>query len=241
LAVTLDEQQRDELTARLLELEQPGELVRVAGAWLVAALAVEGFGWLRSLGTLQRGRGDRVEQIHLHGLKWNRTGESIEFSSVLNVRDRGLRRWRRAHPEITPHEGGNDDWLCGHPFGNLVGSFSDGLVDLTYNDRRLQSLEEFVGKIRQFALPWFASTADPTVVVGRVPDQTLRLYASDLVEWLVYLGERASALALIERWLSLDPAHISYFRAGCDLVGRGKPGAMSREEVGWTSQVLGLV
>jgi hypothetical protein len=175
-------------------------------------------------------------------LKWNRTGESIEFSSVLNVRDRGLRRWRRAHPEITePHEGVNDDWLCGHPFGNLVGSFRDGLVDLTYNDRRLQSLEEFVGKIRQFALPWFASTADPTVVVDQVPDQTLRLYASDLVEWLVYLGERASALALIERWLSLDPAHIGYFRGGRDLVSMGKQEVMSREQLGWTRQVLGLV
>lgn len=109
------EKDLEALGREVVERDQPGEVVKAAGAWLSAELRTEGFVWLRSLGTLQPKDQGRLEQVHLQNSKWNRSGGPIEFNSILNVRDRALKLWRQehAHQAVRP----DDDWVCGHPFG----------------------------------------------------------------------------------------------------------------------------
>jgi hypothetical protein len=114
-----DEQWLERLSARLVEVERPAEVLQVAGAWLAARMGAEGFAWLRQGGTLQRVEGDRVEQIHLQNSRSNRAGEQVMFNVVLNVRDRQLAAWRGANPEAALREG-SDGWVCGHPLESLV-------------------------------------------------------------------------------------------------------------------------
>jgi hypothetical protein len=229
----------DGLADRLLDLEQPGEVVGVAGAWLAASLADEGFVWLRSRGTLQRRAGARTEQIHLQSSKWNRTGELVQFGSIVNVRDRDLRKWRRDHPDLTLNNG--DDWVCGHPFGTIVGSYFQGEVDLSRADERLARLAGFLEKTRRVALPWFAGTADPARLGEEVCNETLDAHVVPLVEFAVLRGERAQAARLVQRWLGIRATHPAHFDAGRALAHRGeKPWPLSLEALGWTSAVLRL-
>jgi hypothetical protein len=235
-----EEQDLEALGQELMELQQPGEVVRAAGAWLSVRLRAEGFAWLKSQGTLQRRDHDRREQLFLQSSKWNRSGGPIEFSSVLNVCDRGLKKWRQAHPEQAVRSG-DDDSVCGHPFGDSVGTFVRG-VNLTSSDRRVEELENFVERIRTIAIPWFASTSDPAALVKTVPDQTLELFPAELLEWLVSRMHSALARPLVDRWLGLDPAHPAAFEAGRErgLRGEEPPEVFSRESLGWSCAVLAV-
>lgn len=235
-----EEQTLEALAQEIAELQQPGEVVRAAGAWLGLRLRAEGFVWLKSQGTLQRRDHDRLEQVHLQSSKWNRSGGPIEFKSMLNVRDRGLKNWRRAHPEQAVRSG-DDDWVCGHPFGDSVGTFLNG-VDLASPNQRIKELEKYVERIETVAVPWFASTRDPEVLVETVPDQTLKLFPAELLESLVCRMHSALARPLADRWLGLDPAHPAEFEAGRErgLRGEGPPGGFSRQSLGWSCAVLAV-
>jgi hypothetical protein len=227
-----------QLSGLLSQLDQPAEVVHVAGAWLAEQLANDGFVWIKSRQTLQRRDGKRKEQIHLQSSKWNRTGEQIRFGSILNVRDGNLRAWRRANPTLTRR---GDDWVCGHPFGNLTGSFLDGDIDISHPDHRTARLNEFSQKIRATALPWFAATRQP-VNIADIPDQTIDLAATDLAELLISRGERHQAQALIPRWQALGTRHQAALTAGRELAQQGEvPDAQDRlRAFGWTTVVLGL-
>jgi hypothetical protein len=232
------ERDLEALAQQVVELDQPGEVMRAAGAWLSAALSAEGFGWLRSLGTLQRKDRGRLEQVHLQNSKWNRSGELIEFSSIVNVRDRVLKEWRQAHPHQAVRLG--DDWVCGHQFGDVVGFV--GNVDLTSADRRIKALENYVDRVRTVAIPWFAASSDPTTLVEAVPGLTLEPFAAELLEWLVSRNQEAPLRPLIERWLGLNAVHPAEFEAGREraLRGEGPPGAYSRQSLGWSCVMLGI-
>jgi hypothetical protein len=229
----------DQDNEQLLRLDQPGEVVRAAGAWLAANLADEGFVWLKSRGTLQRRDGPWIEQIHLQNRKWNRTGELIEFGSVVNARDRDLRKWRQANPDLAFHD---DDWVCGHQFGYIVGSLEHGDVDLSHPEQRLQRLGDFLAKIRRAAVPWFASLRDPARLGQQVDNLSLSAHPSSLIEFAMSRNEYDQARQIVRRWLAISPAHPARFAAGRELAQRGeKPGVMNRAgEVGWTSTVLQL-
>ncbi|MFG2006152.1 hypothetical protein ACGFNU_44085 [Spirillospora sp. NPDC048911] len=237
-----DGQWIDRLSAQLVDAERPAEVLRVAGAWLAARMAAEGFAWLRSRGTLQRVEGDRMEQIHLQNSRSNRAGEQVMFNVVLNVRDRRLAAWRGAHPDSALREG-SDDWVCGHPLGSLVDSMFGGHLGLTHPVQRLERMEAFVGRLRQVAMPWFDSTADPSRLVTDVPDLTLGFDTSDLLEWLISRDEQGQARALLERWMALYPSNPADFEAGCELARRDgeRPPPGCGEAPGWTAVRLGLL
>lgn len=218
--------------------ERPVAVVRAAGEWLVSQLRGDGFTWAASLLKLERRVGTRREQIHLQGSTWNRTGQLVCFSTVLNVRDRALRQWRRANPGLTMRPSGNDDFLCGSPLGEVAGSWNLGEVDITDPESRVAHLEAYLKVLREDALPWFAASVSP---------ETMRA-DSDALEWLVCHGRSAEANRLVERWLARNGlARADFDRADFDR-GRqaGKLGGRSRIfmgygfEIGWSSAVLCL-
>ncbi len=223
-------------------LDQPAEVIRVAGGWLAEELSGERFVWIKSRQTLERRVGKRKEQIHLQNSKWNRAGEMIRFDSVLNVRDGMLSAWRRANPDLTIYRGTNDDWVCGTPLGNLLTTFSDGGADLTFGERRAERLGEFLGRVRQVGLPWFGSTADPVEVDG-IPRSALDGWTSDLAELMISRGDRGQAHDLVLRWLALGEWRQAEFDAGRALARQGLvPGGDRRGQVvGWSSVVLDLL
>lgn len=159
---------------------------------------------------------------------------------MLNVRDRGLKNWRRAHPGQAVRSG-DDDWVCGYPFGDSVGTFLKG-VDLTSPGRRIEELAKYAERIEAIAVPWFASTADPAVLVETVSDQTLKLFPAELLEWLVSRARSALARPLVDRWLGLDPEHSAEFEAGRErgMQGEGPPAVFSRQSLGWSCAVLAV-
>jgi hypothetical protein len=233
----------DEVTARLMALDQPAAVAGVAGEWLASRLADDGFTWARSLAKLERRIGVRREQIYLQNSKWNRTGERVTFGAVLNVRDGGLRKWRRANPGLTDAAPGNDDWLCGHPLGTLTGTWRQAQVDLTTAGTRGDHLDAFVHLLRTVALPWFAASRTPEQIAVELPDVTVDLFVVDLVEWMVCTGNHDEAAALVQRWLTSDTARRPEFDDGVTLARRGERPGISTSQwttVGWSSAVLGL-
>jgi hypothetical protein len=233
----------DDVTARFMALDQPAAVVGVAGEWLALRLADDGFTWARSLAKLERRIGVRREQIYLQNSKWNRSGERVRFDTILNVRDAGLRKWRRANPALTCAAPGNDDWLCGHPLGELTGTWRQARVDLTTAGTRGEHLDAFVHLLRTVVLPWFAASRTPEQIAVDLPDVTLAPHVVDLVEWMVCTGNRDEAAALVQRWLSSDPARRPDFDSGVALARRGERPGISTSQwttVGWSSAVLGL-
>ncbi|KAA2258543.1 hypothetical protein F0L68_22035 [Solihabitans fulvus] len=190
-----------ELEFRLGQSDQPAAVIGAAGDWLAARLAEDGFRWIMSRQTLERRIGTRKEQIHLQSAKGNLTGHSVRFSAQLTVRDTALKAWRQANPGLTLHRDVDQDLLCRHPLGNLVGSVEEGsvekgtveegTVDLTDHRHRSARLAAFLAQIRQTALPWFASTA--RVQVADLPDLTIGLHAVELAELLVSRGDQDQA------------------------------------------------
>ncbi|WP_157420299.1 hypothetical protein [Actinomadura kijaniata] len=229
--------------ARLLGTDQPEPVIQAAGAWLAVHLGPEGFTWLSSRKTLQKTDHNHIEQIHLHSRRGNRAGQQIMLRLVLNVRDRGLAQWRHDHPHQAIR---NDGYLCGHGLDTLLGTCGlfDGIVGLTHQAKRIPRLQDFLTKLQQVALPWFASTADPDRLPADVPDATLLASAAELTEWLVYRGATRQARALVERWLTLAPDNPAHFAVGRELALSGAapdhsdlcPGMP--QALGWTATVL---
>jgi hypothetical protein len=233
----------DQMTNLLVTLHQPAAVVGVAGEWLASRLADDGFTWARSLAKLERRIGVRREQIYLQNSTWNRTGKLITFGAILNVRDRGLRKWRRAHPHLTCAAPENDDWLCGHPLGTLTGTWARAQVDLTTAATRRDHLDAFLYLLREAALPWFDASRTPARIAADLPDVTVDLYVVDLVEWMMCTGNQDHAADLVRRWLARDPTRQPDFDTGTALARRGVLPGMSTSQgitVGWSSAVLGL-
>ncbi len=182
----------DDLITRLIESDKPADVVHAGAACLAGML--DGFGWVRSRHSLERRESVRREVIQLEKSKWNRSGHLIKFTvTSLTVFDDDLGRWRRANPELTVDRPESvESIVCASSFLDMPGQH---FVVLTQPEERPTKLEQFAAHLRDTALQWFASTADPEQIVRTVPDPLLTGwgFAQDLVEFLVSTGYHPQA------------------------------------------------
>ncbi|MBU2669178.1 hypothetical protein KOI35_37265 [Actinoplanes bogorensis] len=202
----------------LIESTAPKDVVAAAGAWLGAALEPSGFAWSLRPARLERRVGPLIHQVHFQSSRYNRAGQSILVSTMLNIREPALRRWRRAHPGRTRVEAG--DSVCGHPLGYasgrsggyLYGSYEDGQIDLTDPATREAKLDAFAAMMREAVLPWFDEASDPDrIVTSRAADYT---DPSLVIEWLASRDRPDLVDAYVDRYLSRHPDLRARYEAG---------------------------
>lgn len=232
--------QSDDLTVRLIEADKPADVVYAGAACLARML--DGFGWVRSRHSLERRESGRREVLQLEKSKWNRSGHLIEFTvTSLTVFDDDLGAWRRANPELTVSRPESvESIVCASSFLDAPGQ---RFVVLTRPEERRARLEQFAAHLRDTALPWFASTADPEQIARTTPDALLTAweFAQDLIEFLVSTGHRLQAKALWDRVQTHQPAHRHAFAAGRTMAGTGeRPRWHTPEALGWSASVLDL-
>ncbi|MER7514018.1 hypothetical protein ABTX82_37735 [Streptomyces lavendulae] len=233
--------QPDDLITRLIEADKPADVV-LAGAGCLAGM-LDGFRWVRSRHSLERQESARREVLQLEKSKWNRSGHLIKFTvTSLTVFDDDLGRWRRANPELTVRRPESvESIVCASSFLDLPGQH---FVVLTQPEERPTNLQQFAAHLRNTALPWFASTADPEQIAWAAPDPLLTGwgFAQDLVEFLVSTGRHPQAQALWKRVQEHQPAHQQAFAAGRAMARtRERPRWHSPEALGWSASVLGLL
>ncbi|QKW23544.1 hypothetical protein HUT16_34600 [Kitasatospora sp. NA04385] len=233
--------QPDDLIVRLLEADKPTDVVYVGAACLAGML--DGFGWVRSRHSLERRVSVRREVLQLEKSKRNRSGHLIEFTvASLTVFDEDLGAWRRANSELTVRRPESvESIVCASSFLDMPGQHS---VVLTRPEERLTRLEQFAAHLRDTALPWFASTADPAQLARTAPDALLTAwgFAQDLIEFLVSTGHHLQAQALWDRVQEHQPAHRQAFVAGRTMAGTGeRPRWHTPEALGWSASVLDLL
>jgi hypothetical protein len=207
---------------------RPADVVAAAGDWLGTALASYGFVWMPRPKRLQRQVGTLVHQLHLQPKHWNRQGQTIEVSTVLNVREPALSAWRKANAHRVRQPA--DDFVCGHLLGYasgrangfLYGDAEDGDIDLTDAAQRKRRLEAFTGMVREAVLPWFDEASEPELIVtSRAGDYTNDPVA--LVEWLASRDRFDLVDQYVRRHLSREPATLSAFEEGAAKARAGVP------------------
>jgi hypothetical protein len=238
-----DETWAAQLTARLVELEKPGEVIEAAGLWMADQFSSDGFVWNKSRKTLERNDSGRRERLRFEGSRWNKAGILIEVSAAaLDVSDQRLRHWRRANPGLTVERSDRvDDIVCWSSFYDM--SRTPHAI-LTRADTRVARLGAFCDHLRETAMPWFRGTREPAQLARAVPDALLApfAFAQDLLEFLVSRDEREQARLLIERVLALDPGRQAAFAEGQELARCGeRPRWHTPPTLGWSSFVLELV
>ncbi|MFD9061521.1 hypothetical protein ACFVZ3_08390 [Kitasatospora purpeofusca] len=232
--------QPDDLTVRLLEADRPADVVHAGAAYLAGVL--DGFEWVRSRHSLERGKSARREVLQLEKNRWNRSGHSIRFTMAsLTVLDEDLGAWRRANPNLTVRRPESaESIVCASSFLDIPGEHS---VVLTRPEERRAALERFAAHLHATALPWFAATADPEQITRAAPDTLLTAwgFAQDLIEFLVSSGRRLQARALWARVQEHQPAHRHAFLAGRAMAATGEqPQWHTPEALGWSACVLDL-
>lgn len=233
--------QPDDLITRLIEADRPADVVHAGAACLAGML--DGFRWVKSRHSLERRESVRREVLQLEKSKWNRSGHLIKFTvTSLTVFDDDLGKWRRANPELTVRRPESvESIVCASSFLDLPGQH---FVVLAQPEKRPTKLEQFAAHLRDTALPWFASTADPEQIARAAPDPLLTGwgFAQDLVEFLVSTGHHPQAQALWKRVQEHQPAHQQAFAAGRAMAGtRERPRWHTPEALGWSASVLGLL
>lgn len=212
----------------LVSSVRPADVVAAAGDWLGGALASSGFVWFPRGKRLQRQAGTLVHQVHLQPKRWNRQGQSVEFGTMLNVREPALEAWRHANTDRVRQP--VDDYVCGHLLGyasgrangHLYGDAQDGDIDLTDPNQREHRLEIFAGMVRTAVLPWFDEASDPELIVkSRAGDYTND--PSALVEWLASRDRADLIDEYVRRYLSRNPATRSSFEEGAAIAKSGTP------------------
>ncbi|MGX1548795.1 hypothetical protein [Streptomyces adustus] len=175
--------------------------------------------------------------------KWNRPGHLIKFTvASLTVFDERLGAWRRANPELTVRRPASvQSIVCASSFLDMSGQY---FAVLTRPEERWTRLEQSAAHLRDTALPWFASTADPEQIVQTAPDALLTAWglAQDLIEFLVSTGHHMQAQALWKRVQEHQPSHRQAFIAGRAMAGTGEPPRWhTPEALGWSASVLDLL
>ncbi|MFD9061148.1 hypothetical protein ACFVZ3_06460 [Kitasatospora purpeofusca] len=231
-----------ELTADLLEARQSGDVIDAAGRWLVAQPALDGFTWIKSRRALEAKSGSRRETITVESSYRDRARQSITFTAAaIAVTDTTLRAWRRENPDRTLVRSASVDGIvCA---ASLLDFGSGSSVNLADPSRRLSRLDMVLEHLREHALPWFTSTADPRKLPASVPEVLLRPwgFTADLVEYLAVHDHLDDARALIMRALAQGPDHQSAFDEGRHLVEvHARPRWHSSPSLGWTATTLGL-
>jgi hypothetical protein len=230
-----------DLVVRLVQSEKPADVIHAGAACLAQMLG--GFVWVRSRLSLERRTEGRHEVIRLAKSKYNRSGHLIKFIvESLTVFDNELGAWRRAHAGLTVRRPESvESIVCATSFLDMSSKY---FAVLTHPDTRVAKLEQFADHLRETALPWFASSADPHYAARAVPDALLTPwgFAQDLMEFLVSAGHDAEAHALWARTRELNPNHQQAFMAGHDMAqSDGRPRWHTPEAIGWSASVLSLL
>lgn len=128
-------------------------------------LANSGFA-LRSGQKLTRKRGDMTEELHAQADRGNRAGEVMRFRLSVMTHSAAAKRWAKAQDLPALHSEG--------PFAGVVGSmqlhFAEGLngsdFDVLNPDDRPFVAERVAAKVREVALPWFDTMANPETALA---------------------------------------------------------------------------
>lgn len=233
----------DYLREQLTRLEVPKEVFLASGDWMAYRLRGEGFRWLRSRTSLERRIDGRLERMRLESSRWNDAGKLIRFSVVsLEVFDEGLKAWRRSNPDLTVERPDSMEGIvCATSFLDISRE-ANALVTLPEN--RIENVDKLCGHVKEVALPWFRSVEDPEELASTVSDALLRPtgFGQDLLELLVSRGLLREAESLIERATLLGESHRDSFSEGRELaISGGRPSWHSKQALGWSSEVLGLL
>ncbi|MER8185689.1 hypothetical protein [Kitasatospora sp. NPDC094015] len=230
------------LTSKLIRATGSGDVIDAAGRWLAARPTLEGFTWIKTRRALEARHGSRRETLTFESSHHDRARQSITFSAAaIEVTDTTLRAWRRENPHRTlVRSTGVEGIVCAaslHDFG------TGNSVNLAGPEKRVARLEMVLAHLREHALPWFATTADPGVLPRDVPVSLLRPwgFAADMVEYLAVHGHIDAARELVSRVRAQGPDHQAAFDEGRDLAKQlARPRWHTAPGLGWTATTLGL-
>jgi hypothetical protein len=107
-------------TGALTMAVRPKDVVDAAGEWLAAALAGDGFRWLRRGRLMQRQEHGLRHHIALAPSLYNRAGQAILVRTYVGVADPALRQWRIDHSGLVA-AAADRDVVCGHLLGYAAG------------------------------------------------------------------------------------------------------------------------
>ena len=170
----------------------PKDALRSALDWL--EVTVPDCRALRSGGRLRRVRGSVRAEVWLQSSTYSRRGAGVWITPYLSVRDKDFGRWRAAHPERTWRTG-DYVWSSGGigPDVQLYGPL-DGYISLPELRDRIE--HEWLPVLHRFdSTSRLAEEFD----VSHTP-------TFNVIEWLVFRDDLASARRLLERYLAAHPA-----------------------------------
>ncbi|MGV9809484.1 hypothetical protein [Micromonospora chersina] len=194
---------------------------------------------------MERSVAGRVEQVVFQSSTRNRAGKQLLISLQLVVRERGLLRWRRAHPTVVLRD--IDDWLVGHPLGYVAGrangyvygSYEDGVIDLLDGVDRPGNLAAVGETVQNSVLPWLEETAQPDLMVA-APTITLRAGGSSIIEWFASCGRADLIDDVVRRVVDSQPGIRDGVERGRQMARDGqRPSSGDQAEaLGWSAESL---
>lgn len=169
----------------------PKDALRATLDWLEAM--VPDCKAVRSAGKVRRTRGSVWVEVRLQSSTYSRRGAGTWVNIYLSVRDKAFARWRSDHPQLTWRTG-DYVWSSGSigPGAQLFGPL-EGYLTIEQLRDRIE--HEWLPVLDQF---------DSTTGLAEELDVS-HTPTFNVIEWLAYRDDLASARRLLERYLDLHP------------------------------------
>ena len=171
----------------------PADILREAGRWLAEELGND-WRFLRSRGTLKHLEGGYVQEIHLQGSTYNRTGASVDVDLGAVVRSKALAEWRSANADRVLGSGGR---VYGTLVVNLLPA-SYGHFDLTDDARRRAELPRMLNVVRDVVIPYLELALEPDRLLQEASAGTAGLAPDSVLESFLSIERADAAQALVE-------------------------------------------
>ena len=213
----------------------PGDILRDAGGWLAEELGND-WRFLRSRGTLKRLESGYVQEIHLHGSTYNRTGVSVDVDLGAVVSSKALAEWQLANADRVLGSGGR---VYGTLVVNLLPA-SYGHFDLTDDARRRAELPRMLTVVRDLVIPYLELALDPDRLLQEASAGTAGLGPDSVLEWFLSMERADAAQTLVEH--AMDSPWKQGLIEGAAMAADGiRPlGGVGGVTLGWVAAKFGL-
>jgi len=205
-------------------LEKPKDAIRAGCLMIAAALAGDGYAFIKTNPRLRRIAGDLRFEIVFQADRFNIPGRRAAVYIHGGVSSVALREWRRDHPhDWIRDDGAHTEAVIGGQIGNF--GAAPGWMEWDFADpaTRAGVADDAVKTIRDLILPFFALFESPTPdFAGLAP--LWPLWRGSFFEYILCTQGRAAAEAAGRAFLIANPTLRPRFEAGrTDVRQNGVP------------------